>query len=186
MAEYNPAVLQGRVQPGEMEQFFNQLRKCPNFKNQAKKWVLLAIPLAMLVMCVFMVMAFSSASKQASSGNAGQSNDGPNFALIVIGMLVLFACTASAMCYFGHTRQKSWQARQTELTNVCNQANQSSFNSKETRWTCGKLGAWLTLELDFIAKNLAGVPAMGMGGTHQMTPANMISRQGMNGGFGKF
>lgn len=65
-------------------------------------------------------------------------------------------------------RKKALEARQAEFQQYCDTQNNSVFQSKGVRWTVGTYGAWFTMELDFIARDLAQIG----GGAGQMNSFN--------------
>lgn len=62
--------------------------------------------------------------------------------------------------------------REQEFKDIINRENQQYFQTRDIRWTVGRYGAWLTLELDYIARKMnqdimGGAPAPQFGQPNQ-------------------
>lgn len=165
--EFNPVATQGRVTEQDVQNFFNELRKCPNYKPKNVGFIICLAPLIMIVgMIIVMVLVISSGSDPTST-----------ILILFLMMPVIFACMVGILCYSKKTRMDGLKKRQMEFEQVINVQNQSNFKAKECRWTCGKFGAYITLELDFVARGLA---QMGQG---QQGGSNPMMNQGFQPGF---
>lgn len=183
--EFNPVATQGRVTEQDIDNFFNELRKSPNYKPKNIVCLVLMAPLIMVVgMVVMMVLIFSSASSSSSSS-------GPSSTIFLpfLMMPLMFCCMIGIICYASQTRMKGLKNRQLEFEQICNVQNQSYFKAKECRWTCGRFGAYLTLELDFVARGLAQMgqpggfnPMMNQGFQPGFNPGGFAPNPGFNPG----
>jgi len=78
-----------------------------------------------------------------------------NIAIVVIGFI--FALMGGITCsifYMVNKVKKIYLARQTQIQAILDRENQTYFQGREIRWLVGTYGAWLQVELDYIARRM--------------------------------
>ena len=89
------------------------------------------------------------------------------------------------ICCYVKKRKEALIAREQEFKAVIARENQQYFQSRDIRWTVGRYGAWLTIELDYIARKMnqgimggLAAPAPGM---QAQNPGYTFSQPGLPG-----
>ena len=181
--EFNPVATEGRLYQQDLDRVLNQLQTCPNYVPK-NPWICLVLvwPLGcfLSVTILNLLVAYTDNSSKSSSGS--QSNQASyTWIFLILYLIAIIGSTAFPIIYFIKKNKQSLLDREKEFSMILEKENQTFLRGKDMRWTVGKFGAWLSLELDYILRHMnqnvisAGQPVQGppMGMGNQYPAYNM-------------
>lgn len=176
-SEFNRMLCQGRVTENDVDRVINELKKSPNYKPTMSCGKVCLMVLGLLgglflmisTLLFFLVTLIGSIGGETITDETGESKrvqkESPNpiiYAILPIGLIA--SCCMMICCNLTVRKQynKRIEKREIELGKILNDLNEKEFSSKQVSWRIGRLGAWVSLELDFVIAQMNG--AAGGGG----------------------
>lgn len=143
---FNPQVIQGRMNNSDIEQFFQDLKNCPDYHLKhfgGKPFALVLVFFTLGVIIGALLTGF----------------------VIPVILLVFFFIY---LIYLNKKKKEHLKKRQTQFEGVAQLYN-SKLKSKMIRWAIGRYGAYICLHLDFIPKGWAPQNNLGAGNLSKLT-----------------
>jgi hypothetical protein len=141
--EFNPIQTEGRLYPQDIDRVLNQLQLCPNYVPKGPWWCLAIIMPICAIMSILIFVSGISSSK------------GDDIAFIVVFYIVsLMSSILIPLFYYVCKNKKSLIEREKEFRAVMERENATNLQGRDIRWTVGRMGSWLTLELDYIVRQM--------------------------------
>lgn len=179
-SEFNPVVTQGRASEGDIDRVIQAVKGVEHYNPNISGWWMCLLPLIMCGgMAIIMIIFFTSLNKSIeNSRTSGGSSSSFNFLIMPIGMFGLFCIMCCLMICLQKVQNERFVKREQEIKGVLDQFNANEFDMKGINWKCGKFGAWILMDLNFVLQQ-PGMANMNMMGGGFMVNNGM----GMGGNF---
>lgn len=151
--DFNPDATEGKVSYVDLQSFFWILSISPyfNIKQYSKLW----ITLGLTQICLMLISIWLTLSSNALI-NAIRVFDNyllSQFFLCIVIIALIHNLFSQLFQLIQKKRLQSLNVRQQELERIINIQNHQTFKSKGVKWSIGKLGAYLIMDI-----NLTSVP----------------------------
>ena len=73
---------------------------------------------------------------------------------VILYVVVMVGGILGSVFYMVNKVKKIYLARQTQIQAIFDRENQTYFQGREIRWLVGTYGAWIQIELDYIARKM--------------------------------
>ena len=146
--EFNPISTQGRLSPQDIDRVLNQLRNCQNYIPKGPKWCISCLkPIGVALSSILFVMIIQNRNFNHADGN-GQ------LLIVAIFIIVLMGFVTLPDHFYMTQNKKSLEEREREFKAIIERENSTFLQGREVRWTVGRVGSWLALELDYVVRNM--------------------------------
>lgn len=172
-SEFNQNLCQGRVTEQDVDRVLKELKRCPNYKptmscGKTGLLILSMVGGTFLMAATIMYFVLKYVGNKNKNVTVADENgrlkkvveneplSASVYVVFIVGMIV--SCCMLICCQLSIRRSynRKIERREKELGKILNGMNEKEFSSKQVSWRIGKLGAWVSLELDFVIAQMNG------------------------------
>ena len=157
--EYNPIQTEGRMTTSDLENSIEQLKQSKHYKPDNFTWIMcIGIAVMLVSTAAYIIIMITGFSKGNNDGDDSSNYNGTKdlsplwygLGVMFISLILLFT-----IMYIHHQKfKKGLLEREEDFKKIVEKENNRFYKAKDIRLTAGKFGAWLTLELDYIARGM--------------------------------
>jgi hypothetical protein len=138
---FNPVFTEGKFTQQDIDRLLSQVEKTPNY-IPANPWYCLAIVMPIGIILTMFLYLHLLISRSA---------DVNIFLIMMLFFAGLAIFIAVPLVFYSKKISQSQQFREVEFRNIVDSENRF-ISDRDIRWTVGRLGGWLAIELDYVTR----------------------------------
>ena len=141
--EFNPVSTEGRMSMMDVERVLQQICSLDCVKKTPNGGFCALFMIIWILACVLIYV------------NILDGANGDAIFIVIFGFICfVIGGTSGSIYYMMNKMKKLYLQRQTQIQAILNRENQTYFQGREIRWLVGTHGAWIQVELDYMARKM--------------------------------